>query len=538
MPFDCPSLCFETTFLVALSRYNLTKGAHSSSENPLQSFVACFSTLLPGEDVANRASLLYRSITEGMDGANSYYASGIELEYGIHAHLLTEASCPNAALLSAFSRIFNMEIYVVCGNLPLRFLRIEGNNGEYDVVKFNFCRSESPRRVVIGLIGMGVYHLIKQPANDSHLWQALGRRAIIVNESVILTNDQPSDDEDENVRDVEDELASNMNNRLETDVSPEADQTDGQNPESVSVQSFISQFMSHDGNGSNLNSAAYTSPVKIDIGLTSREDLGGQQLSALEQVIDVDGFFGVYKWQSKSVFKGHVEILRNPIAANEREIKSCRKHLKDHHFRSQDKLILSKVAVCNTNFGIIDLFYAGFINIAESDCSDDDLYGMIKESYAYAKSAKCRDEETGEITHSGCQSIRFRDNTDAYRSISGANDVQIYDRHRYECFTYHFEQALLSRFANNSVRVTGQFCYAQVVGMKFVMLSPTINGLTESVSAIGEFFDLNKMHSSFDICFSTIGHCSDSEKKVRKKSLFMLILNFLDNVILEEKWNS
>lgn len=186
MPFDCPSLCFETTFLVALSRYNLTKGAHSSSENPLQSFVACFSTLLPGEDVANRASLLYRSITEGMDGANSYYASGIELEYGIHAHLLTEASCPNAALLSAFSRIFNMEIYVVCGNLPLRFLRIEGNNGEYDVVKFNFCRSESPRRVVIGLIGMGVYHLIKQPANDSHLWQALGRRAIIVNESVIL----------------------------------------------------------------------------------------------------------------------------------------------------------------------------------------------------------------------------------------------------------------------------------------------------------------------------------------------------------------
>lgn len=527
MHFDCPSLCFESTFLVALSRYNLSKGAHSSSEDPLQSFVACFSALLPGEDVARRAHLLRRSITEGMHGANSYYSSGIELEYGMHAHLLTETSCPNAALLSAFSRIFDMEIFVVCGNSPIRFLRIDGNDGEFDVVRFSFCRSTSPRKVVIGLIGMGVYHLINQPANDSHLWQALGRRAILVNESVILRNDQPSDDEDENVRDVEDELASNSNNRLETAAGfHETDEANEQNPEAVSIQSFLGRVISHDRNGSNLNSEAYNSPVKLDIGLTSREDLDGHQLSCLEQIIDVDGFYGAYKWKSSSVFKGHVEILRNPVMANEREIKSCRKHLKDHHFRGQEKLILSKVAVCNTNFGIIDLFYAGFINMAESNCSDEDLYRMIKESYAVAKSAKCRNEETGVITHEGCQSVRFRENTDAYRSISGANDVQIYDRHRYACFTYHFEQALRSRLENNSVRVTDQFCYAQVVGMKFVLVSPTINGLTESVSAVSDFFDLNSMHSSFDICFSTIGHCADSDKKVRNICLYILILTF------------
>lgn len=518
MTFDCSSYCYETSFLVALSRFNLSKGAHSSSENALESFIACFSRLIPDEDLWRRIDLLYQRSAQNPYGSNDLYSSGLELEYGQHVNLLTNSSCPNVSLISSFSRIFDLEIYIVCGNSPLRFLRIDGNNGEFNVLKFNFCRTQSPRRIVVGMLALGIFHAINQPAADNPIWQTLSRKAILVNPEIISINDQLSDDDsdDDHGRIIDDELASNTNNRLETawDVNEEVP-TNGPLPETVSIQTFLNRFVSHDSNGSNLNSEAYNCPVKLDVGLTSREDLRENELTRLEQVIDVDGFYGAYPWKSNSVFKGHVEILPNPLIATEKETNSCIKLLKDFHFHSDDKLVLSKVAICKTNFGIIDLFYAGFINRNGLNVNDATLFDLIKEAYADAKIAKCRNDSTGEITHEGCRSATFRDNTDAYRPISGISNQQIYDRYRYECFTFHFEQSLLAKLTEIGLHLTSQMCYTQVVGMKFVLLSPTINGVMTSVNAIGEFFDLNIMHSCFDICFSTIGHCSDPDKAVR-----------------------
>ena len=522
MTFDCSSFCFETSFMVALSRFNLTKGGHACSENPLESFLECFSSLIPGEDVARRVHSLHQLSVENPFESNGIYASGLELEYGAHTNLLSEASCPNVSLLSSFSRIYNLEIFVVCGLLPLRFLRINGNNGEFDVIRFNFCRSANPRRIVLGLVGMGFYHQIELPSDDSTVWQYLSRRSIIVDQNVILLNDLPSDNESDgdHVREVEDELASNFNNRLETEevngvVSP-FDTVD----ESISVQGFLRQFSSNDSNGLNLNTGAYNSPIKIDVGLTSREDLQGVHLSSLDQIVDVDGFYGTYKWKESSIFRGNVEILKAPIMANDREINTFSKLLKDSHFHDEGKLFMTKLALCKTNFGFIDLFFSAFINSDDETINYALLHDIIKQAFDAAKLAKCRDEISGIVTHESCRSFRIRDNTDAYRPISGNDSKQIYDRYRYECFTFHFERELISRLTRLGLQVSNTLCYAQVVGTKFVLLSPTINGVTMSVNAIGEFFDLNKMHSCFDICFSTVGHCSDPDKAVRTKYFY------------------
>ena len=69
-----------------------------------------------------------------------------------------------------------------------------------------------------------------------------------------------------------------------------------------------------------------------------------------------------------------------------------------------------------------------------------------------------------------------------------SNDVQIYDRHRYACFTYHFGASICVQ--DWKIIPSGSLIslHIQVVGMKFVLVSPTINGLTESVSAVSDFF--------------------------------------------------
>ena len=48
--------------------------------------------------------------------------------------------------------------------------------------------------------------------------------------------------------------------------------------------------------------------------------------------------------------------------ANDREINTFSKLLKDSHFHDEGKLFMTKLALCKTNFGFIDLFFSAFIN--------------------------------------------------------------------------------------------------------------------------------------------------------------------------------
>lgn len=181
-----------------------------------------------------------------------------------------------------------------------------------------------------------------------------------------------------------------------------------------------------------------------------------------------------------------------------------------------------KVGVYATNFGEISIFYSAFYQVSDG-VNESTIMSIVKDAFAKGKASKCRDEQTGRIIHDGCSSSRYRENVDAYRPIESSNRTEPFEKSRYECFAYHFGRAIVYDLASVGVRVTDDYCYVQAVGMKFLMVSPTINGVSHAINEIDSYFDLNKLKSFFDICFATVGHSSNVDKAVR----IMILCEFL-----------
>lgn len=516
MSFDCPSYCFENSFLAVLSRFGLVKGHHCSDDNPKQSLLHCFSEFRPVSDVEMILNESHAHGGQSFDEISRIYSQGLELEYGLQMHLITSESCPNVGLLSVLSFALNLDIYVVCGLLPMRFLRMDGNAGEYDVLRFKFYRNAAPTKVLVGVVGMGIFHKMEQPCEDSSIWDALLRKAIIVDNETLIINEYHSDSDFEDERGLEDDLVINLEPNLEAEtISLEAINQTIEVVPRISMQEFVRRYLKYDDNGPSLDPEAYNFPEKIDVGLTSTEDFEGQRLTRLEQIVDIDGFFGVFEWKDSSVFKGNVQMCRAPKMASPREVNGFKKLLHDSKNNSEHKGFFFKLAKCTTNFGIIDMFFACFCGREDGqDVTEESIKAIVGRAFEYGLSAKCRNNETGSLTHVGCTAHRYRENSDAYRSVEKGHSEPIFDRSRYQCFTYHFGRAVMQGLSQASIRLWHDLCLVQAVGMKFVMISQNINGVMHSVSEIGDIFDLNRMHSSFDLCFSTVGHCSDPDKSV------------------------
>jgi hypothetical protein len=520
MSFDCKSFCYEKYFLVALFRFSLNKGPHSLVENPKQSLIDCFTEIGSEEDFQSFINDLYFHESQVLVEGRSLYAQGLELEYGLQKHLISTESCPNVAILAELSKEYNLDLYVVCGLLPLRFLRMNGNDGEYDVLRFNFSRIGSPIKIVIGLIGLGIYHKLEQPSGDSTIWESLSRRSIIVDNEVLLGNDIQNDfsyedHEDHDERMMDNELAMEFNAQLETETHTSQNSTHGnENIPLISMQEFVERFVQNDGNGPILDPEAYNLHEKIDVGLTSIDDLYGQPPLIYEQVVDIDGFFGVFEWKESSVFKGNVKMCSVPKKASPRDVNSFKKLLLDSNNGSDFQGAFFKIATCSTNFGIVDIYFSCFFVCQDGlNVKDELVQGIVKRAFEHGKVAKCWNQVTGNLIHDGC-THRYRGNTDAYRSVENGDFEPVFDCDRYRCFAYHFGRAVVLGLSQFDIRLIHDFCLVKAVGMKFVLLSPTINGVINSVSEISKFFDLNKMYSNFDLCFSTIGHASEPGKSV------------------------
>lgn len=112
MNFDCESFCSENSFVMALTRFGLFKGVHCTTENPIESLVNCLSILRPAASVINDINMLKSSSREIPADVRSLYEQGLEIEYGLQKSLLTENSCPNIALMSSLSNLYNSEMTV------------------------------------------------------------------------------------------------------------------------------------------------------------------------------------------------------------------------------------------------------------------------------------------------------------------------------------------------------------------------------------------------------------------------------------------
>ena len=208
MSFECTSVCEERSFVLALTRLNLVKSRHRSSENPISTLVSCLSTIRPRTEVM--ADI--QSLKEGSDDripieARSLYLQGLNVEYGPQKALVTLLSCPNVALLAAISYLYDLDIFVVCGILPLRKFRPEANRGERDVLRFSFGRTGSSK-LVVGMFGGYLSSLGAACCRFGHLVHALRRAVLINNDYFELTNSVPEATvRPENFRETADEVA-------------------------------------------------------------------------------------------------------------------------------------------------------------------------------------------------------------------------------------------------------------------------------------------------------------------------------------------
>ena len=515
MNFDCESICNEKDFIMALAKFGLVKGPHCATEDATASLVKCLSSLRNSEDVFNDIDDLKQGSSRIQAEARSIYNQCLDIEYGLQKSLLTDNCCPNISLLSSLSYLYDADLFVVCGFLVMRCLRIEDEHRrEYDVLKFKFSRRSS-NKLVIGMVGFGLFHCIEQPQADSPIWESLSRRSILVDRDRLSANEEYSDHEEDDAddRDVDDQLADNADRNLEIQRIPQSQPRISEDVDLITMRTFINRCLSFDSNGANLSPAAYGVSERISIHLTSIQDFGADPIRRLDQTIDIDGFFGVFDWRKSHVFRANVKLLASPIKSCPRDYKSLEKLLKDCHFRSGSRMLMYKVATCTANFGVVDVFYSCFVQNESGTVNNVHIENAIARAFAYAKEAKCVDSH-GVLIHQGCTSHGFRSNTDAYRPVENGNNQQTFDSHRYACFTYHFGRAAVRGLSNFGVRIIDDFCYVQAVGMKFVLHSQSINGILHCVTEISDLFDLNKKHSQYDLSFSTVAQVADTERKV------------------------
>lgn len=305
MSFVCANYCQDNSFLSALLRYNLIKGPHVVVESPKESLIECFASISTRQDISEKVDKIIREDFRIPRQARTAHDAGKVFEYGVQANLLTESSCPNVALISALSCLYKLEVYVVCSKLPMRFLRIDGNNGEFDVLKFKCFDEDSdseteissddpPRRLIIGMVAMGIYHCIVQPENHSPTWDLISQRAIPVTLDTILRNDSESESDDElnPEQALADELIGNEDPNLEhapINVSPSGSGNDSttdpasDSTPSISIQEYLRRFCRNTRDGVIIDPEAYNNNFKIDVDLTSREDLRNMDLARLER---------------------------------------------------------------------------------------------------------------------------------------------------------------------------------------------------------------------------------------------------------------
>ena len=260
MSFVCANYCQDNSFLSALLRYNLIKGPHAVVESPKETLIECFASISTSQDISEKVDQIIQGDFRIARQARTAYDAGKVFEYGVQENLLTESSCPNVGLISALSCLYKLEVYVVCSKLPMRFLRINGNDGEYDVLKFKCFDEDSdnegeissddpPLRLIIGMVAMGIYHCIVQPEPHSPTWDLISQRAIPVTLDTILMNDTESDSDDElnPEQALADELIGNEDPNLEPapiNVSPSGSSNDSTTDPASDSTPVVSQNIS------------------------------------------------------------------------------------------------------------------------------------------------------------------------------------------------------------------------------------------------------------------------------------------------------
>lgn len=519
-PFNCANYCDDVKFMKSINNFDLSLGPHCETEEKLNTLVNALSSAGDSLNMYEIVSCLINNspnseITREVRGL---YVQGTKLEYGKHRNLMNGAIFSVVGILAALSKIFDIEIYAVCGSLPLLSIRKSS-----PIIRFKFQNSDS-RKIVVGIVGLSIFHSIVQPTlMTSSIWSNLNAESIIINpESFIeyfpslnpMYNDRIDDEEELN-----DERTIGIQadpQILNVSEDNGLEEWDLEFHELVSMDEFVNRYSSVDQIGERTFSChALSNEAKIDIIRTSVLSLDSEEITRIEQVVDIDGFFGFFKIEDSTVFKGNVKMLRRPSFKHDRELNTFHKCFLDSGKIVETNPVIMKFGTATMDYGIFDLFLAFYpqtqglgsfnLKVVEDCCAT---------AFQLAMNARCRQRGNGQLIHPNCKGVEHRENIDAYRSAINISTREYFDNDRLNCFLFHFRSLLINELFHKGILVVNLFCYVQCVGTKFTMFAPSVNGIYHSVEKIRYLFNVDLMECFYDICFSSIAHCSTEAKKL------------------------
>lgn len=282
----------------------------------------------------------------------------LKSEYGGHRRWIVQGMCPNMALLSKISFEYEIDVFVVCGDLPLRsihkgrrLLRFSCNNELLLTSQEKDSLRQNSRKIIIGLGGIGIYHPIDQPhETDILLWNSFYDRSVFIDntESIEETGTVPTvvaageniavDDFIEDIHVASQEIESNV---LENSTSPYT---------SRSIKEFIENNSLKIDNNLKILPSAYSCSDKIEMSLSNDEALLDGDGLFLNQSYDIDGFFAFSdsKLMAKALKLG-ASININHNICDKRTVKNIKAIYSYKGIRLLNSTFFTKIAATDHN---------------------------------------------------------------------------------------------------------------------------------------------------------------------------------------------
>lgn len=493
-----------------LNRLRISKDSHCRSEDTIETLIKVLSTRF--------RELLIREIVHGLttesEGSNTGISidvdalmfSGSKFEFGKHNGMYFNNSKSVLGLLMALSKALNLTIFVICGRMPLKVLH---NNNR--VLKFNFGEADS-QKIVIGLVGLSIFHGLKQPEEDSETWNVMFR------ESMNITDDLLESLISESNRRLDIPASENIEREdhgpVETSVSLEVPSRD-ENVGTTSILDFINFHSTEiDEKRIEIDVSAYTSRERIGFESTSINEFRTEPISELNFLYDIDGFFAFHDWNDSAAFKGDVVLNYSPEFDCLKEERTFKQLLTSHRHQVVDNVVFFKIGLSTGIKNMIfDVCFSATISENDFLANSKILRGHASTAFTYGLDAPCYDIQSQTNLHPGCDCRTYRSVLDAHTNNLKRKNYS-FSNSRYKCFAFHFIKKLHELCEKDQIVLESCFQYLQSVGSKSKLFSDTVNGLYNQIMVINSTVNLDKVCAYYDVAFSVIARTMDPGTKV------------------------
>ena len=510
---NCTRFCTDEKFVSQLNHFRIAKGPHARSEDAAESLISCISEIIPEVEVRRNIMALVIENNSGdsiiSTDADSLMHAGSEFEFGRHDGMYFFNSRSILGLLMAISNVMNIKIYVICGRLPLK--RLHKNE---KVLLFE-NGSETATKMVIGLIGLTIFHKLQQPGHDSSIWTSLDQNCRKVNYEYLDSFST------ENANEITVPRTSRLENEEPGSEEPIIEPIARNNVgglRNVSIENFISANSEViAGQKIKIFDSAYNCQERIDFILSSTEQFSGNRISELNFLIDIDAYFGFHYWENSTVFHGDVIFNRAPTFDCKREEGNFKSLYASSLNIVLGNIMFLKIGLSSGNKNIIyDIFFCGIFEQNYENVELEMIRSKLSNAFKFALDAPCYDVHTGNNLHPTCESKVYRSVLDAHSNNIRPNKISL-SNNRYKCFCYHFEKHLKESLRLENIILSQCFQYIQTVGTKAKLYSETVNGITIAINEIRSVIDVDKIHSFYDVAFSVYAITNDPTNKVSSR---------------------